>query len=368
MNRIIKIIAIIVVFAGLRVLAADLIPLPDPGTSPNFTKKKAPIVREPRYGAIRMPAWNPDGGKIAFVYDMGGNAEIFTANVDGTKIKNVSQYAGEDTNPIWSPDGKTLIFSSFRKGRYNICRTVRDGGKVECVAGKSDMLWPAWSPDGQTIAFCNYEKGYPAVYFMSPDGKNQRQFFDKPASHPAFSADGKRLALSSEGDIIVITLKNGKSKNITEPLIEGNMVDDTYPVWAPRGDRLAFIGAFESNSSEVYTISSGGKKVRRLTDNLYEDFLPNWDPKGKGVLYSGFVSGRPPELFISETEGPVRQQLTDDHVVQMSPRFSPDGKSILYIVRRRAQDELYIMNRDGSKQRPLLKEKLPAIEQLRRPR
>jgi TolB protein len=139
-------------------------------------------------------------------------------------------------------------------------------------------------------------------------------------------------------------------------------------VWAPRGDRLAFIGAFEAFSSELYTISADGKKVRRITDNLFEDFLPSWDPKGKGILYSSFVQGRSPELFISDPESPDKKRLTNNSIVEMSPRFSPDGKSILYIVRKRIEDELYIMNSDGSNPHPFLKDKLPTVEQMRQMR
>jgi len=322
-------------------------------------------ARPPRMGAIIMPRWSPDGSKVAFVYDVGGDPEVYIVNADGTKLKDVSKHTGEDTNPVWSPDGKTLLFTSFRKGIYNICRTSSEGGKAECVVAKGDDLWPAWSPDGKTIAFCNYETGNPYVYFMTPDGKDRKRFFDKPACHPAFSADGKRLALSSEGDLLVFTLKTGKRKNITEALIEGNAVDDTYPVWAPRGDRIAFIGQFEAFSAEIYTISASGKRVRRLTDNLYEDFLPSWHPKGKGVAYAGLVPGRLPEIFVAQPDSPEKTRLTKNSVLEMSPQFSPDGKKIIYVVRRKAQDELYIMNADGTDQKPFLKEKLPSVEQMR---
>jgi TolB protein len=332
-------------------------------------KPKAVAPKAPRYGAIQMPQWSPDGAKLAFMYDIGGNAEVYTVNSDGTKLKNVSKQLGEDINPVWSPDGKTLMFSSFRKGDFDLCKTGPEGGKVDCLANKGDDLWPAWSPDGKTVAFCNYEKGSPRIYFMDPNGGSKKLIYDKPACHPAFSADGKRLALSSDGDIYVITLKNGKKKNITEPLIEGNMVDDTYPVWAPKGDRMAFIGQFEAFSAEVYTISGSGKKVRRITDNLFEDFLPNWEPKGKSVLYAGFVQGRQPEIFISEPESPLgKKRLTNNRMVEMSPRFSPDGKKIAYVVRQRNQDELYIMNADGSDPKPFLKDKLPAVEAFRKQR
>lgn len=332
-------------------------------------KKKNTSPKLPRYGSIRMLSWSPDGSKIAFVYDIGGNAEVFTVNADGTKPKNVSKKTGEDINPVWSPDGKTLLFSSFRKGEFDICKTGPEGGKVDCFDSKGDDLWPAWSPDGQTIAFCNYGKGYPLVYFIGSDGKDRKLYYSKQACYPAFSADGKKLAVVSDSDIYVITLKNGKEKNITKPLVSGDMVEDSFPVWAPKGDRLAFIGHYEAFSSEVYTISGSGKKIRRLTDNLAEDFLPCWEPKGKGILYAGYVPGRKPEIFLSAPETPIgKKRLTNNWVLEMNPRFSPDGKKILYVSRRRSEDEIYIMNADGSDPKPFLKDKLPPIEAYRKAR
>jgi Tol biopolymer transport system component len=73
------------------------------------------------------------------------------------------------------------------------------------------------------------------------------------------SKKGDKLAISADGDLYVLDLRNGKMNNLTVNLVDGVMVDDTLPVWAPRGDRIAFVGRYEAFSSELYTISSSGK-------------------------------------------------------------------------------------------------------------
>ncbi len=326
-----------------------------------------PLKPPTRFGAISYPTWSPKGDLAAFVYTIGGDSEVYLVNADGTKLRNVSRNKAIDTNPVWSPDGKTLLFTSRRSGKADIYYIDPYQGrkpkakKLIKDRQKGDNLWPAWSPDSKTVAFCSYEKGYPLVYFLDVAAGTSEQFFDKRACYPAFSADGKRLALSSEGDIFVFKLKNKKSKNITENLIEGNAVDDTLPVWAPRGTRIAFIGRYEAYSSEIYTISANGKKVRRITDDLFEDFIPRWGPKGKGVIYSAFVGGRPPEIFVSDPESPEKTRLTDNHIVEMSPVFSPDGRTILFVKRTNIQDDLYIMDSNGENVRKFLHEKLPTV-------
>lgn len=326
------------------------------------TKRVEPVERK---GGVGQPTWSPNGEAVAFVYSIGGNSEIYVVKGDGTNPKNVSNNPGVDINPVWSYSGDSLLFSSHRDGQFDIYRVdVKDGrpGRTRRITrGKADELWAAWSPDGSTIAYCDYSAGYPQVYFSDAEGNNPELFYEEKACYPSFSADGKSLALSSMGDILVFKLKNRKSENITEGLIEGNMVEDTFPVWAPRGNRIAFAGMFEANSSELYTISAAGKKVRRITDDLFENFYPRWSPGGKGIVYAAYVSGREPEIFVSETEAPVKTRLTENHVIEMSPSYSPDGSSILYIRREGVEDALYVMNSDGSDQRPFMKDKLPTV-------
>lgn len=355
----ITLIVVLVCLAGIG-LAQQPGPLPGLGGS-NIPQQGKPATKV--RGTIYTPVWNAAGDKLAFVFSSAGNLDVFIVDSDGQNPINVTNHPNVDKNPVWGPDGSALAFVSKRNGVFDICIVDKEGEGMECPTAASkaelgrrwDDLYPTWSPDGATIAYCSYFSGYPQVWFMGTDGSNPRVFYERESCYPDFSANGRKLAFSSEGDLLIMDLKSERIKNITYGLISGNMVDDTMPVWAPKGNRLAFVGRYESFESEIYTISAAGKKVRRITDNLYEDFLPRWQPDGKGVIYSAFVRSRSPEIFVSDPMGPEKTQLTDDFFIDMSPAFSPDGQSIIFVRRlkgrSRTTDELYIMDKDGKNQR-----------------
>jgi Tol biopolymer transport system component len=51
------------------------------------------------------PAWSPDGAKIAFHSDRGGNYQIYVMNADGSGETNLTHNnSGFDGYPAWSPE------------------------------------------------------------------------------------------------------------------------------------------------------------------------------------------------------------------------------------------------------------------------
>src|SRR5688572_9565780 len=60
------------------------------------------------------------GGKIAFVSDRDGNAEIYVMNADGSDQKRLTHDPASDSTPCFSPDGRKIVFASDRDGTSNI--------------------------------------------------------------------------------------------------------------------------------------------------------------------------------------------------------------------------------------------------------
>ena len=76
-------------------------------------------ILEDGYDA-RMPAWSPDGRRLAFQAYYRDTWHIWIVNADGTGLQEVTSGPFDDREPHWSPDGTRLAFSSDRSGNYDV--------------------------------------------------------------------------------------------------------------------------------------------------------------------------------------------------------------------------------------------------------
>jgi TolB protein len=104
----------------------------------------------------REPNWSPAGDRILFQSNRGGSTNIWTIDVNGGSLTNVTKSKSEDTDASWSPDGSMIVYSSDRGGLENGTLFVipKDGGDpVRVTDYKGYAGAPSWSPDGRFIAF-----------------------------------------------------------------------------------------------------------------------------------------------------------------------------------------------------------------------
>ena len=147
----------------------------------------------------------------------------------------------QDTNPVWSPDGKRIAFSSNRGGESGVyVRAANGTGDAELLfsgEGRSEP-WD-WSPDGELIAF-NYGVGKYDIWIQPVDGGEAYPFLETEfdEGYCRFSADGRWLAyLSNESgryDLYLTRFPGGDgkwqiSKNGSDWLIGWNdAMDEVY--------------------------------------------------------------------------------------------------------------------------------------------
>ena len=103
------------------------------------------------------PEFSPDGNKILYQYPDSSNWEgLYIMNVDGTNAKFLTTIPYQ-TMPRFSPDGKKIIFSNFTTN-YDIYSMNIDGSNLADLTNSKDgETQPLYTPDGSKIVFTKYD-------------------------------------------------------------------------------------------------------------------------------------------------------------------------------------------------------------------
>src|SRR5262249_12246944 len=123
---------------------------------------------------------------------------------DGNNERPLFAASSYDYNASFSADGKWIVFTSERGGSADIYRMHPDGSGLEqLTTGPTYDDQGALSPDGRTLAFVSTRGGGTANIWLLDLERRQYTNLTKSTSgnfRPAWSADGKWIAFSSDRD------------------------------------------------------------------------------------------------------------------------------------------------------------------------
>jgi TolB protein len=104
--------------------------------------------------------------------------------------------------------------------------------------------------------------------------------------------------------------------------------DNYSPAWSSNGENIAFSSS-RSGNTEIYSVSSSGGNLRRLTQNKGPDVSPTWNPKTNAQI--AWVSGRTglPQIYTMEADGTNAVRVTDQGYA-VSPSWSPNGQFLAF--------------------------------------
>jgi TolB protein len=123
--------------------------------SPNGSNRR--VVCDGRDGHI-----SADGKKVVFTKKAEKGYPLYTVDVDGKNIKQITPDHGNDmgaVGPVWSPDAKQILYVDQVKDtngadRLEIFVCNADGSGVKQLTHLNQISTsPAWSPDGQWVTF-----------------------------------------------------------------------------------------------------------------------------------------------------------------------------------------------------------------------
>ncbi|MHC5903373.1 cell wall-binding repeat-containing protein [Streptomyces sp. S6] len=98
-----------------------------------------------------QPAFSPDGGQLAYVAkDLNGAKQVFTANANGTGVRQRTSGTGWAEHPSWSPTGKRIVFDAHTAtdatDAHSTSYVDLASGEVTRVPGTPKGDRPSWQP------------------------------------------------------------------------------------------------------------------------------------------------------------------------------------------------------------------------------
>jgi TolB protein len=208
---------------------------------------------------------NPDFSK-GYVWAIYPSYDLFTANADGSNVKQLTNAAGYDAEATISPDGKRIIFTSMRDGDLDLYTMDTNGGNLRRLTNELGYDGGAFfSADSKQIVYRSYHPQTPEqiarykqklaenlieptvfeVWVMNADGSNKRQVTKLGAASfaPYFFPDARRIIFASNVndpkrrnfDLYSIKVDGTGLERITyEETFDG------FPMFTPDGKKLVF--------------------------------------------------------------------------------------------------------------------------------
>ena len=148
----------------------------------------------------RFPTWSPDGEKIAWFSDKGGEYGLVIVDQKGIgperriELKNPSLYY----RPVWSPDSKKIAYADKRLNLWFIDLESEKAVKIDhdTYDHPQRSLDHIWSPDSEWLVYSKRLKNHlHAIFAFSLERGESYQLTDglSDAISPAFDKSGKYL-------------------------------------------------------------------------------------------------------------------------------------------------------------------------------
>jgi dipeptidyl aminopeptidase/acylaminoacyl peptidase len=201
------------------------------------------------------PAWSPDARVIAFMRgDPRDRLDLYVADVPAAPDDDArpAPFAaplllvrGDDDDPervgrpAYSPDGRVIVFSADRRegkgtALWQVDVTTHAMHRLSPVPARAAYvadLEPSYSPDGSRIVFASNRHVSSAdhddfdIYSVAADGSGLTRLTNDPGSarEPVYSPDGKRIFFAStrdrqranEWEIYVMSAGGGRTRRLT---------------------------------------------------------------------------------------------------------------------------------------------------------
>lgn len=276
---------------------------------------------------ISDPQISPDGSQVAYVRNFkdimtdGNRSNLWIVNFNGTNNFPLTTGNQNDHSPRWSPDGDRLLYVSSKNGKPQLyLRWLSNNAETKLTNLNQSPGNLSWSPDGSWIAFTMFVPETPEPFVKMPP-KPEGAEWTAPAKYIDklnYRSDGVGFLKPGYVQLFVLSADGGAPRQITS----GPYNHSGSPSWSKDGKSLIIAAnrhenrEYDAANTEIYEVTVADGTIKPLTSRKGPDGSPRVSPDGKQIAYLGY-----------------------------------DDQYLGYQLSR-----LYIMNRDGSGSRLLLKD------------
>jgi TolB protein len=131
---------------------------------------------------------------------------------------------------------------------------------------------------------------------------------------------------------------------------------DSSASFSPDSQKIAFVSE-RPGTPQIYTMNVDGTSVKRLTFQGNYNQTPHWSPRGDWIVFNARDERLVYDIFKIKPDTGEIVRLTQDQGNNEHPCFSPDGNHVVFSSTRSGESKIYIMNADGTNQRPISRSK-----------
>jgi Periplasmic protease len=282
-------------------------------------------------------AIHPDGSKLLY-HDKKGYEDpwrkhhvssiardIWLCELEGEKsYKKLTNFRGEDRNPVWTPDGKAYYYLSEQDGSFNLYKADFSASAPKKLTDfkKNPLRFLTSSQNGQ-LCF-----GYDGEIYTMKEGEQPRKL------------NVQIITDNQENKLRYMNFANGAREMMVSP--NGKEV-----VFVVRGD--VFVSSVEYGTT------------RRITNTPEQERSASFSPDGRSIVYAAERGGlwnvyqtvldRKEDKSFVYAQSFKEEQLTNSQEACFQPLYSPDGKEVAFL---EARTTLRVLNLAGREIRTAL--------------
>jgi imidazolonepropionase-like amidohydrolase/Tol biopolymer transport system component len=278
-----------------------------------------------------MPAWSPDGARLAFVNGR-GDGRIWEMPSEGGAARPLTQIRAQ--GPAYSPAGDRLaFFARDDANRFQVWVQRLEGGEPQRLTDHDEVI-PVrvrWTPDGAALVYSadgglwhvragggapepipfrarfSFQRRQPAaphvVRFPDPGTEHVARGF----TDIALSPDGRTVALIALDSLWLV--RPGERPRAIASAERAHWGWSLGMTWSPDGREIAWGRYGGGDHEELVAADVHSGEVRTLARLEGGFYHASWSPDGAWIAFVGLPS--PGHLRLIEAYGPAVETLED---------------------------------------------------------